>query len=61
MTNRNLLGEARDLKDEADSEAYQAMLETVRKEWTVPGSKIKPYEYSVHAEAMRRLKALADE
>lgn len=53
----NDLGERRDLVDERDSEEYQAMCDTVREEWTVPNSPFPPYEYCVHAEAMRRLKA----
>lgn len=61
MSDRNQLGEARDLKEERDSEAYQAMLETVREDWTALGVPFKPGELAVHREAMRRLKALADE
>lgn len=50
-------GERRDLADEADSEEYQAILGTVRDEWTELGVPFKPDERMVHAEAMRRLKA----
>jgi hypothetical protein len=58
---RNLFGESRDLKQERDSEAYQAMLEKVREEWTELGVPFKPDELAVHCEAMRRLKAQSDE
>lgn len=62
MTDRNQLGEARELKDERDSEAYQAMLETVSAEmweaWRVCGSMAgaEPSGLQIHNEAMRRLK-----
>jgi hypothetical protein len=50
MTNE--LGERRDLKEELESEEYQAMCQKIREEWwpmTID-------QLSIHREAMRRLK-----
>lgn len=58
----NQLGESRDLKDEADSEQYQAMLETVSAEmwesWYLCGAMAgaEPSGVQIHNEAMRRLR-----
>lgn len=53
---RNQLGESRDLKEERDHNEYVDMLETVRKEWAPAYAPFQPDGYSVHLEAMRRLK-----
>lgn len=59
---KNLLGESRDLKDERDSEAYQAMLEQVEREmwqaWTACGSTrgAEPTGIAIYEESMRRLR-----
>jgi hypothetical protein len=47
-------GERRDLKDERESEEYQAMLETVAHEFA---SRRGYIGRDIHTEAMRRLKA----
>jgi len=58
----NELGERRDLKSEADSELYQAMLEKVEAEmwqaWRACGEMrgAEPKGAQIHSEAMRRLR-----
>ncbi len=66
-TDRNLFGESRDLKEERDSELYQAMLAKVHDEmwaaWHACGSLrgAEPSGVAIHNEAMRRLKRDAEE
>lgn len=54
MTNE--LGEARDIKDERDSEEYFAMCKAIYDEMEPECAPWKPSIHVIHREAMRRLR-----